>query len=141
MTNENQVLLTQRREAIRERSRDAGSDMPIARYCEVMVRELAAYVGDHRRDIVRQRLSPEFAAEVQLIVDDIGRDFAYRLAAAEHGGEVVEPNAETSLMANFYAAGLMGAVRWWFNECPDQDEAMLIEALDEVSGRLFGISS
>ena len=99
---------------------------------------MASYIGAHRRDIARQRLTPEFAAEVQLIVDDIGRDFAYRLAAAEGGGEVAEPSAETRLLANFYAAGLMGAVRWWFNECPDQDEVPLIAALDEVSAKLFG---
>lgn len=130
-------VLTQRREAIRGQSRDADADMPISRYCEVMVRELASYVSDHRRDIVRQRLSPEFAAEVQLIVDDIGRDFANRLATAENGGNVTEPSAEMRLLANFYAAGLMGAVRWWFNECPDQVETPLIKALDEVSGKLF----
>lgn len=129
-------VLAQRRDAIRKRSRDADAEMPIVRYCEVMVRELAAYVGEHRRDIARQRLSPEFAAEVQLIVDDIGRDFALRLAAGDGaGGE--GPDAETQIVAYFYAAGLMGAVRWWFNECPGQDEAALIAALDEVSERLF----
>ena len=51
---------------------------------------------------------------------------------------MAEPSAEMRLLANFYAAGLMGAVRWWFNECPDQDEAPLIAALDEVSTKLFG---
>lgn len=129
-------VLTRRRDAIRERSREADPNMPVARYCKVMVRELAAYVGDHRRDIVRQRLSPEFAAEVQLIVDDIGRDFACRIAASEKGPEA-EPSAEERLLANFYAAGLMGAVRWWFNECPDQNTAPLIKALDNVSDKLF----
>ncbi len=127
-------VLVQRREAIRERSRDADVNMPVARYCEVMVRELTTYISEHRRDIVRQRLSPEFAAEIQLIVDDIGRDFAYRLAAAQ---DTDEPSAETRIIANFYAAGLMGAVRWWFNECPNKDEAALVEALDMVSNRLF----
>lgn len=127
-------VLMQRREAIRERSQGADADMPITRYCEIMVRELTAYIGEHRRDIVRQRLSPEFTAEVQLIVDDIGRDFAYRLASARGSNE---PDAETRIVASFYAAGLMGAVRWWFNECSDQDEAALIEALDEVSAKLF----
>ena len=135
-------VLAQRREAIRERSREVNRDLPISQYCSVMVRELVAYIKNRRPVIERQRLNPEFATEIQLIVDDIGRDFACRLEAANEPGAgepaASEPHAETLLLANFYAAGLMGAVRWWFNECGGQDEELLIKALDDVSARLFG---
>ena len=130
-------VLAQRREAIRERSRDVNQDMPIAEYCSVMVKELVAYIKERRRSIERQRLDPEFAAEIQLIVDDIGRDFASRLAAAGGESNADEPTIETLALANFYAAGLMGAVRWWFNECPERDEAQLVAALDRIAGKLF----
>lgn len=121
---------------------DASGDLPLREFCKNMTIELLLLLNQYSAVIEKQRLSASFDAVITLLIDTVADEFACKLSRTREDNtrcciDGNYPSSYSYMIANFYAAGLVSALKWKMrngNEVSDQD---FLNVIDEMATRLF----
>lgn len=138
-------LFRERRALVQEQTMGSAIDVPLAEYCQVMTRRLVQLIKANWPLLQLQQQDKSFARVVDVLVIELAREFAHRIALAATAAQArdlgdirhYDSNDGVDVLAHFYASGLLGAIRWWVTEDPEHDEERLMDAFSVITERVF----